>query len=32
VNPVSTSFAMQALALWQDHRAGRWNFQLPQLI
>jgi hypothetical protein len=31
-NPVSTGFAMQALALWQDHREGRWSFQLPQLI
>lgn len=31
-NPVSTAFAMQALALWQDHQAGRWSFALPQLI
>lgn len=23
VNPVSTAFCLQALALWQDHRAGR---------
>ncbi len=23
VNPVSTTFCLQALALWQDHRAGR---------
>jgi hypothetical protein len=31
-NPVSTAFAMQALALWRDHQAGRWSFELPQLI
>jgi hypothetical protein len=31
-NPVSTAFCMQALALWQDHQAGRWSFELPQLI
>ena len=31
-NPVSTAFAVQALALWQDHQAGRWSFALPQLI
>ena len=31
-NPVSTAFSMQALALWQDHQAGRWSFELSQLI
>ena len=31
-NPVSTAFAVQALALWHDHQAGRWSFALPQLI
>jgi hypothetical protein len=31
-NPVSTAFCTQALALWRDHQAGRWSFQLPQLI
>jgi len=31
-NPVSTAFCLQALALWQDHQAGRWSFELPQLI
>ena len=31
-NPVSTAFAMQALALWQDHQAGRWSFELHHLI
>jgi hypothetical protein len=31
-NPVSTAFCLQALELWQDHRAGRWSFELPQLI
>jgi hypothetical protein len=31
-NPVSTAFCVQALALWQDHQAGRWSFELPQLI
>jgi len=31
-NPVSTAFCMQALALWDDHQAGRWNFELQQLI
>ena len=31
-NPVSTAFGMQALALWHDHRAGRWNFELCRLI
>ena len=32
VNPVSTGFCLQALALWQDHRAGTWRFELPELI
>jgi len=32
VNPVSTVFCMQALGLWNDHRAGRWSFELTQLI
>jgi hypothetical protein len=31
-NPVSTAFATQALALWNDHRAGRWDFELCRLI
>jgi hypothetical protein len=31
-NPVSTAFCMQALTLWQDHEAGRWSFELSQLI
>ena len=31
-NPVSTAFCLQALALWDDHQAGRWSFELPQLI
>ena len=31
-NPVSTAFCAQALALWQDHREGRWSFELSQLI
>lgn len=31
-NPVSTAFGMQALALWNDHRAGRWDFKLCRLI
>lgn len=31
-NPVSTAFCMQALALWDDHRRGRWNSTLAQLI
>ena len=31
-NPVSTAFCLQALALWHDHEAGRWSFELPQLI
>ena len=31
-NPVSTAFCLQALALWQDHQAGRWSLELSQLI
>jgi hypothetical protein len=31
-NPVSTAFCTQAVALWGDHQAGRWSFQLSQLI
>jgi hypothetical protein len=31
-NPVSAAFCAQALALWEDHRTGRWNFELAQLI
>ena len=32
VNPVSTAFALQALRLWNEHQAGRWSFELAQLI
>jgi hypothetical protein len=32
MNPVSTAFCMQALALWEQHRTGAWNFRLEQLI
>jgi hypothetical protein len=32
VNPVSTVFCLQALALWQDHCANQWTFQLQELI
>jgi hypothetical protein len=32
MNPVSTAFCLQALALWEQHRAGKWSFQLHQLI
>jgi hypothetical protein len=32
MNPVSTAFGLQALALWEQHRAGKWSFQLHQLI
>lgn len=32
MNPVSTAFSLQALALWEQHRAGDWRFQLEQLI
>jgi len=31
-NPVSTAFCAQALTLWDDHQAGRWSFELPELI
>lgn len=31
-NPVSTSFAMQALHLWDLHRQSAWNFELDDLI
>lgn len=31
MNPVSTAFGLQALALWEQHRAGAWNFRLEQL-
>src|SRR5208283_798054 len=31
VNPVSTGFSLQALALREQHRAGDWRFELPQL-
>jgi hypothetical protein len=31
-NPVSTAFCTQALVLWDDHRQGRWDFALGQLI
>jgi hypothetical protein len=32
MNPVSTAFCMQALDLWERHRAGAWKFELHQLI
>ena len=32
MNPVSTAFSLQALALWEQHRAGTWQFDLAQLI
>ncbi|HLH39867.1 MAG TPA: hypothetical protein VKX39_12025 [Bryobacteraceae bacterium] len=32
MNPVSTAFAAQALALWEQHSSGRWNFSVEQLI
>ena len=32
MNPVSTAFSMQALALWEQHHEGTWRFELPQLI
>ena len=31
-NPVSTAFCAQALELWRQHEAGRWTFELQQLI
>jgi hypothetical protein len=32
MNPVSTAFSLQALALWEMHRAGAWRFDLVNLI
>jgi len=32
MNPVSTAFSMQALALWSEHQSGAWNFNLAELI
>ncbi len=32
MNPVSTAFSLQALELWEQHRAGRWRFDLAELI
>src|SRR5262249_1765263 len=32
MNPVSTAFCVQALALWSEHQAGAWRFELRQLI
>jgi hypothetical protein len=32
MNPVSTAFSLQALALWEQHHAGTWRFELGQLI
>jgi hypothetical protein len=32
VNPVSTAFSLQALALWDQHSAGEFSFELAQLI
>jgi hypothetical protein len=32
MNPVSTAFCMQALALWSEHQSGTWTFELPELI
>lgn len=32
MNPVSTAFSLQALGLWEQHRAGKWQFDLAQLI
>ena len=31
-NPVSTAFCLQALEMWEDHRAGKYSFDLTQLI
>ena len=31
-NPVSTAFCVQALALWDDHKQGWWNFSLAHQI
>jgi hypothetical protein len=32
MNPVSTAFCAQALAMWEQHCAGSWKFQLHELI
>jgi hypothetical protein len=32
MNPVSTAFSLQALVLWEQHRAGNWRFDVAQLI
>jgi hypothetical protein len=32
MNPVSTAFSLQALVLWEQHRAGDWRFDVAQLI
>jgi hypothetical protein len=32
LNPVSTAFCLQALALWQMHQSGTWRFEYHQLI
>ena len=32
MNPVSTAFGAQALALWDQHCSGCWRFTLDQLI
>jgi hypothetical protein len=32
MNPVSTAFSLQALALWEQHRKGEWGFDVAQLI
>lgn len=32
MNPVSTAFCLQALALWDQHRNDAWHFDLDQLI
>ena len=32
MNPVSTAFCLQALALWDQHRNETWRFELHQLI
>ena len=32
MNPVSTAFCMQALEMWEQHRAGAWRFDIRELI
>ncbi len=32
LNPVSTAFCLQALALWHQHQSGTWRFELHELI